>query len=75
MNADIIIYTNGSLKAGIFEGGSAAIVTRGDPESPEVIDSMKIKGAAFTCSYEEEVEGMKEAAEWITDNCTGEERS
>ena len=62
VNADIIIYTDGSATAGIFEGGSAAIVTRGDPESPEVIDSMKIKGAAFTCSSEKEVEGMKEAS-------------
>ena len=47
--------------------------TEGDPETPQILDTIKEKGALFTCSYEEEVQAMLEATEWISQNCIGEE--
>ena len=73
VNAQITVYTDGSASGGIYEGGSAMIATRGDPEALEVIETRREKGAAFTCSYEEEVQAMITAARWIVDNCTGDE--
>ena len=70
VNAETTIYTDGSAFAGIFEGGSAVVVTEGDPASPTTIHNIQRKGAPFTCSYEEEVDAMIAATEWIRDNIT-----
>ena len=50
------------------------VATEGDPEDPQVLDTIERKGALYTCSYEEEVEAMKAASEWIVENCEEEER-
>ena len=50
VNAPINIYTDGSASGGIYEGGSAMIVTRGDPEALEVIETRRERGASNTCS-------------------------
>ena len=68
VDASTTIYTDGSADAGIFEGGSAVVVTHGDPASPTVTTSIQRKGAPFTCSYEEEVDAMIAATAWIRDN-------
>ena len=39
-------------------------------EAPEVIHTIRRKGARYTCSYEEELDGMLTAAVWISLNCT-----
>ena len=67
-NADITIYTAGSAEAGLWNGGSAAVVTTGEPENPEVLNTLRAKGSSITCSTEEEVEGMKLARTWIAEN-------
>ena len=67
-NADITIYTDGSAEAGLWNGGSAAVVTTGEPENPEVLNTLRAKGSSITCSTEEEVEGMKLARTWIAEN-------
>ena len=67
--AYVTVYTDGSASEGIFEGGSGVVVTRGDAEAPEVIHTIRRKGARFTCSYEEELDGMLTAAIWISLNC------
>ena len=41
------------------------VVAKGDAESPEPIDKVMVKGALFTCSYEEEVQAIMEATAWI----------
>ena len=74
VSADLTIYTDGSATAGIFEGGSGVVITRGDAEHPEVLEIIKRKGAAYTCSYEEEVEAGLTAAAWIGRNCKEEEK-
>ena len=50
-------------------GGAAVVVTNGDPKDPQKVHTIERKGALFTCSYEEEVEAMREAALWIAENC------
>ena len=49
------------------------IVTRGDSEALEVIETRRERGAAYTCSYEEEVQAKITAAKWIIENCAGTE--
>ena len=46
------------------------VITRGDAEHPEVLETIIRKGAAYTCSYEEEVDAAITAANWINLNCT-----
>ena len=73
VDAPVVIYTDGSAHRGTIRGGAAAIVTKGDPEHPEELHSMLMRGADFTCSYEEEVEAMKMATQYIRDNNKGDE--
>ena len=73
VNADLTIYTDGSASGETKMGGASMVVTKGDAESPQPIDKVMVKGALFTCSYEEEVQAMPEATAWIRTNCTGEE--
>ena len=55
LNADLIIYTDGSASGnGTHEGGSGVIVTRGVAEHPVTLSEFKVRGAALTSSYEEE---------------------
>ena len=64
---DIIIYTDGSAVGGCREGGAAAVVQMlTDPPRTEVV---KVKGAGFTSSFEEESHAMLAAANWIDENC------
>jgi ribonuclease HI len=64
-NADFTVYTDGSASAGCAMGGAAAVVTRGIAENPVVLKELKMKGAAFTSSYEEELSAATMAVEWI----------
>ena len=70
VDADITIYTDGITDSGYLEGGSGVVITRGDAEHPEVLETIIRKGAAYTCSYEEEVDAAITAAQWINLNCT-----
>ena len=63
------IYTDGSASEGNLEGGAAAVITDGDPGDPHVLYTIKKRGKAHTCSYEEEVSAMSLAVEWIAEHC------
>ena len=69
VDAQIVIYTDGLALGGTNMGGAATVVTDGDPEEPNILDTIETKRALFTCSYEEEVAAMRDAAEWIQENC------
>ena len=71
VDARLIIYTDGSATSGIFDGGSAVVVPSGDAETPAVIETIRRKGAKFTCSYEEEVDAMNAATDWIQNHDDG----
>ena len=62
------IYTDGSASAGTTDGGAAAVITTGDPDSPTIITTLMERGAPLTCSYEEELRAMHMAADWILAN-------
>ena len=72
-NRGVTIYTDGSAEEGFRHGGSAAVVTRGDPTNPEVVEVRRAKGRAVTCSYETELVALKLAVGWINDNQVDEE--
>ena len=63
-NADLTIFTDGSLVSCFRQGGDAAVVMiNGDP--PRFV-TLWSKGAAFTSSFEEECSAMELTIEWIT---------
>ena len=51
---DITIYTDGSCKDGVRDGGAAAVITEGPVEDPLNLHVIKERGSRLTCSYEEE---------------------
>ena len=63
--ADLFIYTDGSATEGTVNGGSAAVITRGDQAFPEVLETIKSKGRSCTSSYEEEQVALELAKDWI----------
>ena len=68
LNGDWVLYTDGSADAGISKGGSAVVVTRGSAAEPVELENIMKKGAALTCSCEEEEQAMWSAAKWIQQN-------
>ena len=65
LNAQYNIYTDGSASAGTINGGAGVVITTGDPAAPDVVDTLYDRGAALTCSYEEERRAMQLAVDWI----------
>ena len=65
---EIVLYTDGSCKGGMEDGGSAVIVTTGLASNPVVLETIQKKGAKYTCSYQEEKEAMVEALKWMKVN-------
>ena len=61
VDADIVVYTDGSASEGNKEGGAAAVVTCGDV----VADVIMKRGRVLTCSYEEEKEALELVLNWI----------
>ena len=57
-----IIYTGGSAREGLYDGGSAAVVTMGPPSDPNVMQVLNRKGRKVTCSYETELGSLDMAA-------------
>ena len=51
-----------------MDGGSGVIITTGAAESPSVLHTIKKRGAALTCSYDEEVHALEESISWLTTN-------
>ena len=69
LDAEYVIYSDGSADAGVKDGGAGAVVTFGDPEKPTVIDTLTKKGSALTSSYSEEHAAMHLALDWIEEHC------
>jgi ribonuclease HI len=62
---EITFYTDGSATANMTDGASAVIVSKGDPESPEVIEKLRQRGARFACSFDAELVALTMASEWL----------
>ena len=67
-HADLLIYTDGSASAGTTDGGSAAIITAGDLESPVVANRILERGSLFTSSFEEELQALHNAVSWCIEH-------
>ena len=65
---DYTIYTDSSASAGTRNSGAAAIISTGSPTQPTVASIIKIKGRAFTSSYDEEIAAMEAALQWTSTN-------
>jgi len=61
---EITIYTDGSADGGCKKGGAAAVITTGDAEDPQKVHVIRSKGAAHTCSMDEERQAMEDAIDW-----------
>ena len=71
---DLIIYTDGSATGGTTKGGSAAVVTRGDLEQPQVYSRILDRGSPYTSSFEEELQAMMNAASWCVEHLAPNQR-
>jgi ribonuclease HI len=60
-----VIYTDGSAEAGVLKGGSAAVVTKGDPGEPQIEWVYRRKGAWRTSSFETEAAALHLAMDWL----------
>ena len=58
-------YTDGSASGSLLDGGTGVVVTRGNPISPKVLNTVQRRGAIFTCSYEEKNRVLEEAVNWL----------
>jgi ribonuclease HI len=74
VSPDITIYTDGSASAGTTNGGAGIVIAGSDPFELDVRSTLMVKGAALTCSYEEENQAMLSACQWIRDNCTPQQK-
>jgi hypothetical protein len=70
VSPDITIYTDGSATAGTTNGGAGIAIAGSDPLELDVRSTLMVKGAALTCSYEEENQAMLSACQWIRYNST-----
>ena len=73
LEADLVLYSDGSASNGTDKGGAGVVVTYGNAESPIVIDTLMKRGSILTSSYNEEHTAMHLALDWIDDNCLPEE--
>ena len=69
----VTIYTDGSAAAGTRDGGAAAVITSNDPVDPQEGQAIRVKGAAFTSSCEEETRAMVAAAGWVAADCSADD--
>ena len=67
-NGGVTIYTDGSAVGGVSLGGSAAVVTRGDPSEPVRLEVWRQKGRRVTSSFETEVSALLLAVGWLEEN-------
>ena len=64
LNAELV-YTDGSASEGNKDGGAAAVVTRGDPSHPVVLETMMKRGVAITLSFDEEDRAINIAIDYL----------
>ena len=66
LNADYVLYSDGSADGGVENGGAGVVVTFGDPTSP----TLTKKGSNLTSSYGEEFTAMEMALDWVEEHCS-----
>ena len=70
LGAQYNIFTDGSAREGIADGGAGLVVTTGEIDKPTIIDTLLERGAPLTCSFEEERRAMQMALKWVEKHLT-----
>ena len=68
LQADVVIYTDGSCAEGLHDGGAAAVVTTGTASVPVQVDVRQAKGDKHTCSYQEEERALLLGLDWVEEH-------
>jgi hypothetical protein len=68
LNADLVIYTDGSCTSGLYDGGAAADITVGQFDDPQCTEVLEAKGSKLTCSYDEERRALLLGLDWLAKN-------
>ena len=66
--ADVVVYTDGSAKEGLWCGGASAVITRGDPTCPEEVDVRRRAAGLLCSSYQAEIYALEEAMLWLREH-------
>jgi len=61
------IFTDGSAEAGTNNGGAAAIITVGNPNNPNIIDTIKRPTGTVCTSFHSECVAMEIGLQWLLD--------
>ena len=64
---DMLLYTDGSAVEGVSCGGAGVVVTRGDPGSPERVDTLSCAAGLVTSSYQAELRALWVALKWLSE--------
>ena len=64
LDANVVVYTDGSCAGGTSNGGAAAVVTTGTAEEPVRVEVCQAKGDEHTSSYGEEERALRLGIEW-----------
>ena len=63
--ANFTVYTDGSAVEGSRNGGAAAIVTKGNPDNPVVVEVLKELAGAIMSSTQAELVALRMALDWL----------
>ena len=58
-NPHMVIYTDGSASGGTSNGGAGIVIANNDPRNLVIKQTITVKGASLTFSYEEELQAMQ----------------
>ena len=64
---DLMIYTDGSVRESIYDGGAGVVVMRGDPEDPVQVTKFNRAAGKLASSFQAELVAMEAALEWLED--------
>ena len=59
------IFTDGSVRESVFDGGAGVVVTTGDPCNPTVVERKAYAAGLIASSYQAEMVAMAKALEWL----------
>ena len=68
LEADLVVYTDGSCSGGTSKGGAAAVVTSGSTSDLCRVDICQAKGDRLTSSYGEEERALSLGIEWASNH-------
>jgi ribonuclease HI len=63
--AEWTIFTDGSAKEGVRDGGAAVVVTSGAVDEPEEVEVLREAAGKVTSSFQAEVKAIRMALEWL----------